>query len=393
MKILYVNRAMGTLFGGGEAFDLGAARHMQKRGHEVTLLTGVPLRQAANNVFDDVEIIGLATPNVRRWSYATERTNGKLSAAFYHLDNHLFEREVRAWLNSQTGRRSFDIVQCCSLFDLPERLLRESTLPVVSWLPGPPSGRARASIKRLLRDRHFGLFTHGAPVAMLEQQMGLVQGRDFDSIEPGVELDRIAAHKADRLAVRHELGFAKDALVGMTTARLVPVKNLALLLNGIAAARDRGVIWHWLLAGDGPNRPALQQQCNSLHLQAQVRFLGQQTSDQVHRWLSAVDLFALTSTYENFSVAVLEAMAHSLPIIGTDVGYLQHLLRQSGGGLIVAHDAPHGCADKLVELAAEPTKRHELGRRGRAYVERLDWPKIAERLEQVYLRAQAGRQP
>jgi phosphatidylinositol alpha-1,6-mannosyltransferase len=266
-------------------------------------------------------------------------------------------------------------------------------MPVVSWLPGPPSRLVRRIIGKYLAQPRFGLFTHGAPEAVLAQEMGYVRGRDFEVIEPGVALDRVAPGASDRAAPRRALGLGADALLGMTTARLVPVKNLAMLLRGIALARDRGADWHWLVAGDGPDMQSLRRLARELGLQDHVRFLGHQTQEEVYRWLSVADVFALTSHYENFSIAVLEAMAHGLPVIGTRVGYLLHLIARSGGGMAIPPESPESLAACLAELATDTRRRHELGEQGRRFVRQLDWPRIAERLERFHLRVIEGRQP
>lgn len=119
MKLLLVNRALGTLFGGGESFDLNAARHLQRRGHDVVLLTARPLVGQANNQFQDIPVVYVPSPELRRYAYATQTLNSKLSASFYHFDNYLFERAAWRWLASSPGQELL-IVQCSSLFSLPK---------------------------------------------------------------------------------------------------------------------------------------------------------------------------------------------------------------------------------------------------------------------------------
>jgi glycosyltransferase involved in cell wall biosynthesis len=387
MNILIVNRALGTLFGGGESFDANAARHLQQRGHQVTLLTGRPIWMRPKNTFPELNVVYLRSPELRRFAYATEKLHSKISAAFYHLDNLLFEESVCRWIAKQPRGR-FDVVQCCSLFRLPAWLLKHCDQPSVSWLPGPPSGVIRRQLPSLCRHNNFGLFTHGSPAWSLDK-MGFDRDKEYTVIEPGVELAIIDAVEVDRCAVRTALGIGSDTFLGVTTARLVPVKNHSLLLEAIATAKSRGIIWHWLIIGNGPLEQSLKILTESLGIAAQVHFLGYQPQAEVHRWLGAADLFALTSSYENFSIATLEAMAHRLPVIGTQVGYLQHLISDTGAGRVVPPDQPELLADALTEMA-DLQIRQQLGANGRAFAERLDWPMIAAKLESCYQRAIAG---
>lgn len=388
MKVLIVNRALGTLFGGGESFDYNAARFLASRGHEVTLITGKPLWGVINNTFPDLNIIYVASPNLRRYAYATEKINSKLSAAFYHIDNALFEWAVLRWFAAQS-KNVFDIVHCCSLFHLPEKLLNRYKQPVISWLPGPPSARVRGRLLRLVANSHFGLFAHGSPEWTL-LSMGFVRGSEFEIIEPGIDLSTVDSITPGRCIQRRQLGIGTEELLGVTTARLVPVKNLPLLVEALGSAKKRGVIWHWLFIGDGPLASELKQRAATLGISSQIHFLGQQAPQDVHAWLAVADLFALTSNYENFSIATLEAMAHSLPVIGTEVGYLKVLISEAKAGRVVSPSNSEQLATTLVELA-EVKNREGYGQAGRQFVERLDWPNIAQRLEALYQQAIKGR--
>jgi glycosyltransferase involved in cell wall biosynthesis len=387
MEILIVNRELGTLFGGGESFDLNAAAGLARRGHDVTIVTGKPLLGRARHRFDGVDVAYLPCPGLRRFAYAAEGVNSRLSAAFYHLDEAIFEWQTARWLDAR-GRRAFDIVQCCSLFRLPRHLLARSDTPVVSWLPGRPSGKVRRWLPDLLSHPKFGLFTHGDTERSL-QDMGLTSGSDYAIIEPGIDLRLIDATPRERRGMRAMLNLNEDALLGLTVARLVPFKNHRLLLQGLAMARARGADWHWVLIGDGPLEGRLRRAAQQLGIASQVHVLGYRPQAEVHRWMRAADLFALTSNYETFSIATLEAIAHGLPVVGTPAGYLQHLIRSTQAGVVVPSGSPEAVADALVDMA-KPASRARFGQ-SRPLVERLDWPLVAEQLERFYLGVIAGR--
>src|SRR6185503_19281675 len=280
MRVLIVNRAMGTLFGGGEAFDFGAAGALAARGHRVTVITGRPLFGAPNRLeAAGVSFEYLAIPGLRRLAYLTARRSSKISAGLYHLDNWIFERRVLAWLDRGQKSRHFDVVQCCALFRLPDWLLSRHGIPVVTWLPGPPSGRKRAHLRKLLRRSGFGMFARGATCADLTRQMGLRPGVDFAVVEPGIDVPPAAAGAST--AVRVELGLPPDVLLGITVARLVPVKNLAVLIDAIAIAQSRSRV-RWLVIGDGPERLFLERRTEARGVRDRVFFLGQASRARVH---------------------------------------------------------------------------------------------------------------
>ncbi|MEI8279433.1 MAG: N-acetyl-alpha-D-glucosaminyl L-malate synthase BshA [Bacteroidota bacterium] len=78
-----------------------------------------------------------------------------------------------------------------------------------------------------------------------------------------------------------------------------------------------------LMIGDGPERQSAEEQCRTLGVCNDVRFLGKQ--EQIDEILSITDLFILPSEYESFGLAALEAMACGVPVISTNSGGLSEI--------------------------------------------------------------------
>lgn len=78
-----------------------------------------------------------------------------------------------------------------------------------------------------------------------------------------------------------------------------------------------------LLLGDGPERPYVESICRDCVLCDNIKFLGKQ--EQMEDILPIADLFLLTSEYESFGLAALEAMAAAVPIITTNAGGLPEI--------------------------------------------------------------------
>lgn len=382
MRVLIVNRALGTLFGGGETFDSGAARHLARAGHDVKLLGGVPLSGKPTTILNDLDVTYIRVPNIRRLAYNAQRYNNRASAAFYYLDLALFERAAIRWLAAD--HRDFDVVQVCGLFDLAEEILGRWGVPTVAWLPGVPSKRVQKKIKALAGVHGFRLFSRGDPVRFVKDTMGV----DIATIEPGLDIETIDVSAP---GVRETLGLPLDAVVGVTVARLVPVKNIAFLLDGLAVAKRRTpALYHWVI-GDGPLRAELEQRARSLGLGSFVRFIGEKDRRAVHRYLAESDFFVLPSRYENFSNAVLEAMAHGLPVISTEVGYVQHIVRESGAGVTVSLGDVDALATALETMATRAEVRQQYAGRARDFVARFAWPKIVAKLVATYEDARESR--
>ena len=79
-----------------------------------------------------------------------------------------------------------------------------------------------------------------------------------------------------------------------------------------------------LFVGDGPERQMTEELSRSLGVGDNVRFVGKQ--EQMEDILAIADLFLLTSEYESFGLAALEAMASGVPVVSTNAGGLTEIM-------------------------------------------------------------------
>lgn len=386
MKILIINKMLGTILGGGETFDLTIARMLTRLDNEVTVVTGRPFFSPPL-FYPDLKVIYLRAPILRSFEEKARYLNNTLGTVCRYLDNLIFEHFVFSWLLRNQKYYQFQIVQCCSMFWLPKWLIQTLGIPVVSWLPGPPSRLVQKQLRSLVRYPHFGLFTHGDPVRILENQLGFVRGMDFEIIEPGVDIATAKAYDSKRNSIRNNLLVPPELVVGVTIARLIAVKNIPFLLRGIQIATQNPKIHLiWYVVGNGPEHLSLKKLAIKMGLQRCVHWLGQLPQSGVHEILKAADVFALTSSYESFSIATLEAMAHGLPVVATDVGFLSTIVKESHGGILVKLGDDEGLAQAIIKLATDGEYRQQLGANGRSWVEQFDWSNTIKKLLEFYKR-------
>jgi glycosyltransferase involved in cell wall biosynthesis len=151
-----------------------------------------------------------------------------------------------------------------------------------------------------------------------------------------------------RAAVRSELGVTDDAPVVVTVARLARQKCLDVMLDAIE--RLPGVaLW---IVGDGPLRQELEQQATDLGIVERVRFLGQQA--EVGDYLSAADVFALSSSWEARALAAQEAIQLHVPVVTTDVGGMGELIEDRVSGRTVPPGDPGAFAAALGQALEDP---------------------------------------
>jgi len=175
-----------------------------------------------------------------------------------------------------------------------------------------------------------------------------------DSVDPESVVPRLA-----RNHVRAREGAQPEDVVALTMARLVHRKGLDVLLHALARSERPERLW---IAGDGPQRAALEALSVELGLGRRVRFLGHR--DDKGELLGACDLFVLPSRAEGMGVAALEAMAAGRALIASRVGGLAQVIVHDRTGLLVPPEDVAALAAALERLSADGALRAALGGAG-----------------------------
>jgi glycosyltransferase involved in cell wall biosynthesis len=216
-----------------------------------------------------------------------------------------------------------------------------------------------------------------------------VLGRAVDRLPKGVDSDRFRPEGPDRRqALRLE---GKRVIV--TVARLVPLKNLRLLLDAVAIVRAR--LWdvHLLIVGDGPEANALKQHAATLDLADAVTYVGHVPHADTPPFYRTGDLFALSSDFDNSPNVVLEAMASGLPVVTTDVGGVREFVTDGVGGAVVPPRNARALAEALEKYLITPDVARTAGVQNRLRAtSEFSWRTSTLRLLDVYHRVLSARQ-
>jgi glycosyltransferase involved in cell wall biosynthesis len=166
--------------------------------------------------------------------------------------------------------------------------------------------------------------------------------------------------------VRRSLDIDPQAPVAAIVAALRPEKNHEQFLRVAAEVRKRLPAARFLIVGDGPERPMLEQLAGELGLNDAVLFLG--TRSDISDLLAACDVFVLTSRMEANPVSILEAMAAGKPVVAPCVGSIGESVIDRVTGYLTAPGDDAEVVDRVTELLADRPLAERLGATGREAV-------------------------
>lgn len=159
-----------------------------------------------------------------------------------------------------------------------------------------------------------------------------------------------------RQSTRDALEIGADELVFLAVSRLSIEKGYEDLAQASALVAARGITAHIVVVGDGPDRERIENALRAVR-GLKVHFVGHQSD--VRSYFLSADVFVFPTWHENLSNALLEALAHGLPSIATDVGGNTEVINRGGGRLVPSQD-PAALADVMAELAESASLRRQL---------------------------------
>ena len=139
-----------------------------------------------------------------------------------------------------------------------------------------------------------------------------------------------------------------------------------------------------LFVGDGPERPAAENLCRELGLYDEMRFVGRQ--EQMEEILAIADLFLLTSEYESFGLAALEAMAAGVPVISTNVGGLPEINVHGVTGYLSEVGDIADMSRHAIEILKDETVLQTFKNNAAAHAKKFDIHRIVPQYEALYNR-------
>jgi len=210
---------------------------------------------------------------------------------------------------------------------------------------------------------------------------------DIRVIPNGIAIPPERIH-SDSCPIRTEFGIPPTAPLITVVGRLVRTKGIEVFLEAATAVARRFDSVRFLIVGGAVAEPEylteLKKRADALNLAGRVIFTGQR--DDVPQIMTETDISVLPSLSESFSNAVLESMAHGLPVIASNVGGNPEVISNGIDGILVRPEDPGALATEMIRLVEFPEIARRLGEAAREKVIReyaLD--RLLNRTEDLYV--------
>lgn len=301
------------------------------------IITGLGMGGAERQVCDLADQFAAKGHKVLLISMTDETVNRPLSANIEVAELNMAKTPmgfIKAYWQARRLIKQFkpDVVHSHMVHaNLFARLLRLSTCIkklICTAHSSNEGGRGRMLAYRLT-DRLCDLSTNVSQEAVdISIKRGAAPASRIIAMPNGIDTLRFTFNPASRTSLRAQLQLENNTPLILAVGRLTAAKDYPNLLTAFNQLSSELRHAQLAIIGTGEEQTNIEALTAQLGLTDRIRFLGLQRN--VHEWMSAADVFVLSSAWEGFGLVVAEAMACERVVVATDCGGVKEVLGECG---------------------------------------------------------------
>ncbi len=384
MRILQIIPSISLVYGGPSQMVLGLSAALAAKNIDVTIIT--------TDSNGDIGQLPLDVP-----LNEPIQQNGYQIIYFrcYPWRRYKFSFSLLQWLNENA--RQFDLAHIHALFSpvttLAATIARYHHLPYIIRPCGmldPADLQKKKRLKQIY-------------ATLLERpNLAGAAAIHFTSKEEAKISERFGLGSTGKMPVPRDLviplgvtaGFFPNRLresqvpIILFMSRIEPKKGLDLLIPALESILGSGIEFHFILAGSNPQdadyETQIKVQINNSSLAKYTTITGFVSGDLKVELLTKADLFVLPSYYENFGIAVAEAMAAGVPVAISDRIHIAEDIQQAEAGWVGPLEVG-AIANSIKSALLNPQERQRRGLNGKEYAKKhYNWEAIAQQTIDAY---------
>jgi len=385
LKILQIVPSISLVYGGPSQMIRGFSQALAAAGADITILT-----TDSNGDVDEAPLnVPLGVP-VKEDNYTV----------YYFrcspFRRYKFSIDLLRWLWEHAP--DYDIAHVHALFSpvssLAATVLRQRGVPYLMRPLGtldPADLRKKKQFKKLYAAMLERPNLAGAAAIHFTSEQEERISERFGTQTPGVVLPLgvVPLPAVDTaIDVYEQFQIPRDRPLLLFMSRLDPKKGIDLLLPALETLQQAGLNFHLIMCGANPQDREYEQSVHQRVAQSALRshatLTGFVSGDLKAALLQTADLFVLPSYYENFGIAVAEAMLAGLPVLISDQVHIWDTIQQSESGWI-CECSVESLTQQLRAALQSPAARTQRGLNAQHCAkENYSWEAIAERAIAIY---------
>ena len=224
--------------------------------------------------------------------------------------------------------------------------------------------------------------------AMVDQCVaaGVAPREKYQVVYSGMDTSAFDSAKREP-DLRRKLGIPEDAVVVVTVARLFELKGYEFVLPAAKKLIPQYDKLHFLVVGDGPMHDELLSSLKADNMDDRFHFAGLVPPHEVCRYIAQADMLWHLSLREGLPRSVVQALATGIPAVGFHLDGTPEVVINGKTGFTVTPESVDEVIDVSRKLLDDKDLRARMGECGKALVlERFNWRKMSDILEKEYLR-------